>query len=169
MSASTSLNGLLVGYGGQGSYTLSAGSLAAANEYISYSALASFAQTGGTNSAGNLSVGTYYNGTYNLSGSGLLAATSEYVGDSGNIGTFNQNGGTNNVANVLTVGNNSSYGGTYNLNSGSLSALYEYVGQSVAGVFNHTGGTNTLSGAVYRGERQRNLQPWRQRIPRRAL
>jgi fibronectin-binding autotransporter adhesin len=149
VSASTSLNGLLVGYAGQGSYTLSGGSLSANNEYVSYSGLASFTQTGGTNSVGYLSVGTYYNGTYNLSGSGLLKATTEYVGDSGNIGTFNQNGGTNAVSGNLVVGNNSSFGGAYNLNAGSLSAANEYVGQSVAGTFNHAGGTNTVSGALY--------------------
>ena len=147
VSASTSFNGLLVGYAGQGSYTLSAGSLSANNEYVSYLGLATFTQSGGTNSAGYLSVGTFYNGTYNLSGSGLINATNETVGDSGYIGTFTQNGGTNNVANTLTVGNNSTYGGTYNLNSGSLSAVYEFIGQSAAGVFNHTGGANTMSGA----------------------
>ena len=52
VSASTSLNGLLVGYAGQGSYTLSGGSLWANSEYVSYSGLANFTQTGGTNSAG---------------------------------------------------------------------------------------------------------------------
>ena len=55
-----------------------------------------FTQSGGTNSiAGCLYLGnnTGGSGTYSLSGSGLLSAGEEHVGDTGN-GTFTQSGGT---------------------------------------------------------------------------
>ncbi len=54
-------------------------------------------------------------GTYNLSGTGLLQAGNESVGDGPGLGTFNQDGGTNTVAGTLYVGHLSSGTGTYNL------------------------------------------------------
>ena len=79
-----------------------------------------FNQTGGTNTVTSvLNLGNYTGiaGTYNLSGSGVLSALSEVVGNNG-PGTFNQTGGTNMVtgtgASPFELGS-----GTYNLNAGS--------------------------------------------------
>ena len=57
-----------------------------------------FTQSGGTNSIAGclfLDNGTGGSGTYSLSGSGLLSATGEYVGNSSAAGSFQQSGGSN--------------------------------------------------------------------------
>ena len=88
------------------------GVLSAAAEYVGNSGTGSFTQSGGTNNVPNgSSDGLYlgYNagssGTYNLSGSGVLAAFNEYVGNSG-TGTFTQSGGTNSYCSDLYIANN---------------------------------------------------------------
>ncbi len=58
-------------------------------------------------------------GVYNLSGTGQIAATNEYVGCSGS-GTFTQTGGTNTIASALYLGTNPGSSGTYNLFGGLL-------------------------------------------------
>src|SRR5205085_782424 len=61
------------------------------------------------------------NGTYNLSGSGVLSADFEQIGDAGR-GTFNQSGGSNSTSGILYLGLNSASGnGVYNLSGGTLS------------------------------------------------
>ena len=65
---------------------IAAGSLSASNGYVGNSAIGVFTHSGGTNSLGsNLYVGDNAGsiGTYNLSGSGLLSANSEIVGNYG--------------------------------------------------------------------------------------
>ncbi len=141
--------------GSSGIYNLGgSGQLSALYEYIGNSGSGSFTQSGGTNAvpptvgSPGLSVGNNAGsfGTYNLSGSGLLSAPDEYIGNSGS-GSFTQSGGTNTVSNFadgLTLGNNAGSFGTYNLSgSGVLSAPDEYIGNSGSGSFTQSGGTNS--------------------------
>ena len=152
-------------------YNLSGtGVLSAANEVVgtisgfynpNQPGLGLFNQTGGTNTvSGTLSVGESgpnnggYAGTtntYNLSGTGALAAATESIGNS-STGTFNQSGGTNTVGTLRVT---YATAGTYNLSgAGALSATTEYIGYlgyTNGGVFNQTGGTNTVSGSLVVG------------------
>ncbi|MGO9109097.1 MAG: CRISPR-associated endonuclease Cas1, partial [Thermoguttaceae bacterium] len=86
-------------------------------------------------------------GSYNLSSSGQLTATTEYVGDSG-TGSFTQSSGTNSITNNLYLGGLSRSSGTYNLSGiGQLSAVNEYV-DYIAGataLLQQTGGVNSAS------------------------
>ena len=129
-------------------YNLNPGSsLTASDIYVGYSGgQGTFTQTGGTDMVySTLSLGSSDKGvgTYNLSGTGILQATYEYVGNQG-TGTFNQTGGTHTVDAFLWVGN-----GTYNL-SGTGTLLQanqeEYVGFQGTGTFNQNGGTHTVGG-----------------------
>ena len=88
-------------------------------------------------------------GTYNLSGTGSLAATNQYVGNSGN-GSFNQSGGTN-IGSVLYLGNLSGSSGVYNLSGGSLSIIGEIIGDFGSGLFIQTGGIHTVNGNLSLG------------------
>jgi len=88
-------------------------------------------------------------GVYTQSGGSVVANQSEYIGLSGN-GTFNQSGGTNTIATTsgfFYLGTNAGSTGTYNLSgTGALvSNIHEYIGGSGTGVFNQTGGTNTVN------------------------
>jgi hypothetical protein len=128
------------------------------NEYIGYNGSASFTQSGGTNSilGGNI-LALGYNagssGTYNLSGAAVLtcASNGEAVGYQG-TGTFNQTGGTNiigsaaNSGGLIVGGLPGSGNSVYTLSgSGSLSVTgIEAIGVFTTGVFNQTGGTNTI-------------------------
>jgi fibronectin-binding autotransporter adhesin len=146
-------NSLYVGYasGTTGSYSLSGTGLldaSAASEYIGNYTVGTFNQSGGTNNANSISVGsntgasgTYTQsagvvsigsqlsiattngntGLYELSGTGLLNATdkTEYVGFNGN-GTFIQSGGTNNVGS-LSVARWAGSSGTYTQSAGVVS------------------------------------------------
>ena len=136
--------------------------------FAAYPGNGTFTQSGGTNVvSGSLYVGRGNGsvGTYTLT-SGQLSAASEYVGFiypsnlwfSTAQGTFNQSGGTNSVAGDLHVGRNAggSYyaaTGMYNLSgSGLLSAANEYIGYSNGnGSFNHSGGSNSVAGALHLG------------------
>jgi fibronectin-binding autotransporter adhesin len=128
---------------------MSDGNLTASNdESIGYSGTGTFTQTGGTNTVSSLSLG--YNsgasGTYNLSDTGKLSASYEYIGRSGTgTGTFTQTGGTNSTS-TLYLGYSSRASGAYNLSdTGKLSASSEYIGYSGTGTFTQTGGTNSSS------------------------
>jgi fibronectin-binding autotransporter adhesin len=142
------INNLYLGFntGSSGSYSLSGGSLFAYNETVGPG---SFVQSGGTNTlsptvSGQLLVGHFSNGTYSLTGSGLLSAQYEYIGYAGN-GSFTHMGGTNVVLNELDLGDDSG-SGSYNLSgSGMLTAPIEYVGASGTGNFVQFGGTNAVS------------------------
>jgi fibronectin-binding autotransporter adhesin len=143
------LQGLIVGYGsGNAYYNLNGGLLNAANEFISWSGYSVFTQTGGTNQAGYLSVGTFYNGNYYLSG-GLVAASAEDINSSALNGAFTQSGGTNQTPSLIVgyLG-----GGAYYLSgTGLLSAANEYVGAATSGEFYQTGGTNAVGANLYVG------------------
>ena len=117
-----------------------------------------FTQSSGTNmvsSSFGTTVGSSGNGTYNLtggslrtSGSGGLTIASSF----GSRGTFNQSGGINSVTggNSLNVGGFSTAFGTYNLSgTGSLSVTEnEVIAFAGTGIFNQSGGTNTVSGGI---------------------
>jgi hypothetical protein len=80
-----------------------------------------------------------------------LTTEGEFLGDSstGNgSGLLNQSGGSNAVIEngALALGFNPTDTGTYVLsNAGSLTANNEFVGYQGMGIFNQTGGTNTIS------------------------
>ena len=160
---------LYLGYnaGSSGTYSLSgSGQVSAGFEYVGYSGTGTFTQSGGNNNISNynslyslyLGFNAGSNGMYNLSGSGLLTAGSEYVGYSG-TGTFTQSGGTNNyLYGPLYLGYNAGSSGTYILSgSGQVSANNnEYVGYSGTGTFTQSGGTNSIGsyyslGSLYLG------------------
>ncbi len=143
--------------GSSGTYSLGpSGSLSATGsvaESIGYNGNGTFVQSGGTNSSnGVLYVGSFGgNGTYSLSGSGLLTSDSnEYIGYQG-TGAFIQSGGTSTItgSNSLLVGQYSP--GSYILSGGLLAlggsgAGGEYVGYAAPGSFTQTGGTNSITG-----------------------
>jgi hypothetical protein len=111
-------------------------------------------QSNSTNSTGTLDMGFLAsdNGSYTLSGSGILEANSyENVGRGG-TGTFTQSGGANDFgaeSSSLNVGDLANSLGTYTQSGGTLafsgSFSNEYVGLSGNGTFNQSGGANTLS------------------------
>ena len=154
---------------------LSGGSISAGNQFVGYSGLGSFTQSGGTNvtSGGTASLFVGYmsgsRGIYNLSGNSLLMLTQVWVGyQSGSGGTcnlsgngflistaeylgtsgesvFTQTGGTNSVASYLDLSDYSGSSGTYNLNGGLLKVGNLMAGSGTA-QFNFSGGTlQTLS------------------------
>ena len=136
--------------GGSGTYALSgSGLLSAGYEYIGVSGNGSFNQSGGTNavSSGSYNNGALYlgfvpgsSGKYNLSGSGLLTAPTEYIGFGGATGSFTQSGGTNSVSSGLVLGQSASSAGTYSLNGGLLSLASLAQGDGSA-TFDFSGGT----------------------------
>jgi outer membrane autotransporter protein len=93
---------------------------------------------------GNLILGTQVlgtqasSGTYELSGTGSLAAQNEIVGGAG-TGVFNQTGGSHVVSNTLTLAETAGSTGSYNLSGGTLTASYLDVKNG--GAFTQTGGT----------------------------
>ena len=154
-------------YGSTGTYNLSgSASLNSSFVCIGYDGTGIVRQTGGVHTVqSSLYLGGYYYysgnearpnavGKYYLSENALLTATEEIIGNGGGTGTFTQTGGTNIASYTLFVGcDGYSFGpttyishGTYNLNGGYLSSLYEYVGGSYGtGVFNQFGGINTAN------------------------
>jgi RHS repeat-associated protein len=144
-----------------GTLSLSGGSLSVSgNEYVGDSGTGNFNQTGGQNTCSNLYLGYFAgdSGSYSLSGTATLSVSgNEYVGYNG-TGNFNQSGGTNTISvnnspyTALYLGDNSGSTGTYNLTGGGnlnangfdLNDVSEYVGYSGTGIFNQSGGTNTI-------------------------
>jgi len=143
-----------------GTYSLSgSGLLSTAAEYVGCSGTGTVTQSGGINTCGNgygfflLGVGAGSNGTYNLSGSGQLSASNEYVGLRGS-GNFAQSGGTNSMPNGLYIGDYAGSSGTYSLSGGQVSADVACVGYSGTGTFIQSGGTNNFNnypGCLYLG------------------
>ncbi|HEY1686721.1 MAG TPA: hypothetical protein VGG19_18315, partial [Tepidisphaeraceae bacterium] len=134
---------------GSGKYVLSGGNLTGANtaqELLGNGGSGVFIQTGGTNTVSTLALS---NGSYSLSGTGVLIAN-EVIGISGQS-TFTQSGG-NNIVNAgsepasLTIGMGSS--GSYLLSGGTLSVTGdEIVGYvTTTAFFTQTGGVNTATG-----------------------
>ena len=162
--SNTITSALYLGYNstGSGTYNIIEGSLSAANEYIGYSGTGEFTQTEGSYNPGSNTISSALylgydstgSGTYNLN-SGILVAANEYIGHSG-TGTFNQTqgeyfAGSNTITNALYLGYNPTGSGTYNLNSGTLSAANEYIGYSGTGKFTQTGGTHNVTNALVLG------------------
>ncbi|HBZ56608.1 MAG TPA: hypothetical protein DEO88_14480 [Syntrophobacteraceae bacterium] len=144
---------------GHGTYNLNAGSLSLAQwETIGNGGTGIFNQTGGSNTANTLWVGTSYfdqsgtpvvgAGTFTLSATGSLTVTASETIGSGGTGVFNQEGGIHAV-NSLTVGNDVIHvnpdgttstmkgTGTYNLSGGTLTVTNGIVNN---GSFNYSGG-----------------------------
>jgi hypothetical protein len=140
--------------GSTGNYELSGNSsLSATTQVIGYGGNGTFTQTGGSNTISYYSnvagSGTLYlghdsgsSGAYNLSGNSSLSATTQVIGYNG-TGTFTQTGGTNTVANSLTIAANVGSSGTYFLQGGTLNA--DTITVNPGGAFYQTGGT--LKGA----------------------
>jgi autotransporter-associated beta strand protein len=124
--------GLVLGSnrGSSGTYNLTGGSLfcggpeTGGSEIIGGLGTGNFAQSGGTNAlfanASNLIIANYdgSNGTYNLTGSGLLSPQREFIGYEG-TGSFTESGGTNSTANVI-LGSAAGSSPTYNLSGSGL-------------------------------------------------
>ncbi len=138
--------------GASGSYTLSGSGLLAPNyialgygttSALALPSIATFTQTGGTNMVGgNILIGQNASGagTYVLSGSGLLSAQFEVLGDQGS-GTMIQSGGTNLVAGGLFLSNYAVGAGIYNLTGGLLVLAGSGLQAGYGGVqFNASGG-----------------------------
>lgn len=149
---------VILGYnsGSSGTYDLSTGTLmvtninsSTASEVVGYSGNGTFVQSGGNHTVNDLTLGysSGANGTYTLSGIGLLSVGEEVVGYGG-TGLFNQSGGTNSVgSNSLYLAVTTGSTATYNLsNTGSLSVSGdEYVGYGGTGIFNQSGGTLSIA------------------------
>ncbi|MGA2501831.1 MAG: hypothetical protein ABSH20_29165 [Tepidisphaeraceae bacterium] len=148
-----------------GTYTLSSGTLNSPATSVGYNGVGTFTQYGGTfTSAGFITVGDQggSSGTFNLYGGTLNGSTlnvgftgayyysslfeNYYVNEA--VGEFNQTSGTATFA-TLILGNQGSFYvnayGNYNQYGGSLSVSgAEYIGQNGDGLFDQTGGRNTL-------------------------
>jgi autotransporter-associated beta strand protein len=130
-----------------GSYLLGgAGELSAGTEWIGCYGKGAFTQTSGTHSVSTLRLGGYSTGakaTFDLSGSGVLSADSEYVGYSSGTATFTQSGGTN-TAGYLEVHNSYTLsGGFLNINRGL--AIRGPNDSATGGIFDFSGGTATVT------------------------
>jgi autotransporter-associated beta strand protein len=131
------------------------GSLGATSyEYVGYSGMGTFMQSGGINTcANNLCLGCNRGstGNYYLSGGQLslpnpttIADLGLYVGFSG-TGTFTQSGGTNSVSGYILLGCDSTGRGTYNLSDSGVVSVgnWEGIGCAGTGSFTQAGGTNS--------------------------
>jgi len=161
---SSVLSGLYLGYNSDanGTYKLSGtGQLNSSYEYIGYWGTGTFTHSAGNNTISFSNTGLYIgyysgaNGTYNLSGTGLLNSSLEYIGNSG-VGIFNHTAGTNKVSggwpNAIYLGYNPSGSGTYNLSgTGQLTATSEYVGNGGTGTLSQSAGTNTVTNYLFIG------------------
>lgn len=141
---------------GTGQYNLNGGALnVTGGEYIGAAGQGTFDQTGGTNNADSVTIGnnTGGNGTYKLSGSGILMDSGTlYIGASG-TGDLQQSGGTI-TAVGLSMGNNSDGFGSYELSGGSITINgTSYLGGATGatGIVTQTGGTASLEGDVILG------------------
>lgn len=145
---------LYVGEFGQGSYTLSGGTLNGGYEIVGYaqgSRPATYVQTGGANNATSLAIGGApgSGGTATISG-GTLVTPSISVGgvsSAGGLGVLNvSNGATVTVTGPITLftGNNGTSGGTLHFSGGSITAQSLNVDGSPANL-DWTGGAFSFS------------------------
>lgn len=165
--------------GGDGSYSLSGNNsrlTVYADEYIGYSGIGSFIQTGGTHTIGgcdspmnNLFLGfeSDASGSYTLSGNSSLLTMSSFLNIAclGNDGTgsFTQSGGTFTMGgigtNLLYLGVGCGGYGSYKLSGdSSLLALSDgcsnqvFIGYDGSGLFTQAGGSFTAGGSATWGE-----------------
>ena len=129
--------------GSSGAYNLTGGTLSDGNAVIAYSGNATFNQSSGTHSvAGVLRVGRQAtgNGTYLLSGDGVLYSGIPFVGYSG-TGTFIQSGGEHHVTAAMFIGTQTGSRGSYLMSDGTLTiGASEQVGVDGSGAFVQSGG-----------------------------
>jgi len=185
--SSAVLRDLRIDATGTGTITLSQGRdlLSSNYEYIGYNGTGTFTQSGGTNAvtsrfyalAGWLYLGytSTGSGTYDLSGTGSLSASTEYIGNFGTgtftqsgstytvthhlylgyhstgSGTYHQSGGMHTVTNELYLGYDSTASGAYDLSGGDLSAASETIGDSGTGSVTQSGGTNRVTNYLVLG------------------
>lgn len=150
---------LYVGYalGSTSVYMLAGGALSSGAQYVGYSGVGIFNQSGGTNVASTLSLGANQGATgiYTLSGAGSLIASEEDIGAtsytytpgqpeilSSGVGVFTQTGGTN-EASSLYLGNENGAAGVYNLQGGVLMAGTIFFSSNAT--FSQTGGMLSYS------------------------
>ncbi len=151
--------------GGDGSYTMTGGTLQASDDGMDLEVgrfgSGEFTHSGGIVAlgSGELKVGSnsLSDGSYQLSGTGILSAYREYIGNSG-TGSFTQSGGTNVISDTLYIAWHEGSSGTYNLQGGTLSAasidskgsFTQSGGTLDAGTFDNRGSFN-YSGGVFDG------------------
>jgi hypothetical protein len=145
------------GFNSVGDYNLSGGSLTATTgASVGVNSIGRFNQSGGVSLLAGLTVGEQSNGigtgngTYTLSGTGLLSVSNSAIIGNAGIGNFVQTGGTFNVG----IGTNGTPGlflghdapgvGTFNLTGGTINNIAggTYVGYWGQGTFNQSGGVN---------------------------
>ena len=131
-----------------GLLTISGGTLGIAiQEAVGVAGTGTITHTAGSNNLGTgvvvMGVSANSNGTYNLSGTGVLSGL-EYIGESG-VGTMNQSGGTNNATTIYMASANLNTTGTYNLSGGALTATTINLGYQGTGIFTQTGGIFSVS------------------------
>ncbi len=131
--------------GSSGTYNLGGGSLwCGGQEYIGDNGNGTFSQSGGYSTAAQIVLGSGVgsSGSYSLTNGNLSCQTVEIIGVDG-TGSFTQGGGNNAPGWVLIGAGAGS--GTYQLNNGQLTALYETVGYSGTGAFQQGGGSNVIT------------------------
>src|SRR5262249_24343528 len=122
------------------------------NEYVGYAATGAFNQSGGTNNVGGsllLANGAGTSGTYTLSGTGVLSAGFEYIGNSGTA-LFNHMAGSNTTS-ALTIGFSANPSSTYNLSGTGILSVNgdEVIGLlGTSNLLNQTGGAHGVSGEL---------------------
>jgi hypothetical protein len=137
--------------GSSGSMSLSAGSLVINSlAFIGYNAPGTMTQTGGSVTNIYMELGHYGGGigTYKLiDGSMFMRSLSVgYYSPQNNV--FTQTGGSIRALDYLTVGDQTSARGTYNLNEGTLNVGQLYASWLGYGLFNQSGGASTFDGAT---------------------
>jgi len=140
-----------------GEYNLGDGTLDAGWGQVGGNGTGTFTQTGGTHTTTDLRIGyaSFGDGTYNLSGTGVLTVNGDEVigNEDSTVGRFVQTGWTHTITGYLTLGHEETiYGtpeGNYDLQSGGLSVgMDEFIGNEGAGSFVQSGGTHTVSGSL---------------------
>ena len=151
------------GLNGGSNYTVSAAGETWANVYLGIYGTGTLNHSAGTLTITNqiwLGYASGSNGTYNLSGTGVLSAPTEIIGYSASaVGTFNQNGGTNKTPG-LNLAPYSGSSGTYSLNGGTLQAG-SVTGNGSGSVFDFNGGTlqaTVSTGSFLQGLTYTNVQ-----------
>ncbi len=89
-------------------------------------------------------------GIYQMDGGTLSAGTLLVLGNSGGVGTFNHTSGFVSMlaGGVLSLGNNATSTGYYNLAGGTFSSVFENIGAGGVGTFVQTGGTHLSTSQV---------------------